>query len=195
MSSYTKNIGDIGTSVIISEFLKHNINVLIPYDDNSPYDLVIYVDGKFYKIQIKTTEKVKYNEYMEFSMTRTNPYKKVNVPYKEGEVDYFALYCVENDWCGLLSIDDYSKTLRVRTKIPSNNQMKNLKFMDDLDFHNGIVKYFGKNYLKDNIEHTETKKKRDRKTKICPYCNKNKIKENNNMCRACYLLFVSPSKV
>lgn len=195
MSSYTKNIGDIGTSVIISEFLKHNINVLIPYDDNSPYDLVIYVDGKFYKIQIKTTEKVKYNEYMEFSMTKTNPYKKVNVPYKEGEVDYFALYCVENDWCGLLNINDYSKTLRVRTKIPSNNQMKNLKFMDDLDFHNGIVKYFGKNYLKDNIEHTEVKKKRDRKTKICPYCNKNKIKENNNMCRACYLLSVSPSKV
>ena len=47
MSSHTKNIGDIGTSVIISEFLKHNINVLIPYDDNSPYDLVIYVDGIF----------------------------------------------------------------------------------------------------------------------------------------------------
>ena len=67
--------------------------------------------------------------------------------------------------------------------------------MDDLDFHNGVVKYFGKNYLKDNKEHTEVKKKRDRKTKICPYCNKNKIKENNNMCRTCYLSSVSPSKV
>ena len=53
MASYTKVIGDIGTSVVISEFLKHGINVLLPYDDNSTYDIVIYVDEKFYKIQVK----------------------------------------------------------------------------------------------------------------------------------------------
>ena len=52
LASYTKIIGDIGVSVVISEFLKHGINVLLPYDDNSPYDIVIYVDDKFYKINV-----------------------------------------------------------------------------------------------------------------------------------------------
>ena len=47
MSSYTKTIGDIGTSVVVSEFLKHGISVLLPYDDNSPYDIVINVDNNF----------------------------------------------------------------------------------------------------------------------------------------------------
>ena len=191
MASYTKIIGDIGVSVIISEFLKHGINVLLPYDDNSPYDLVIYVNSKFHKIQVKTTEKVKSNgTQMQFEITKSNPYSKTDPRYLDGEVDYFALYCIENEWCGLFAFNEYKPNLTIRLKDTKNGQTKNIKFAKDYDFHDQVIKFFNKRYIKENITHTEEKKeikRRNRKTKLCPVCNINKIAPYNSMCRSCYI--------
>ena len=49
---------------------------------------------------------------------------------------------------------------------------------------------FNKRYIKENITHTEEKKeikRRNRKTKLCPVCNINKIAPYNSMCRSCYI--------
>lgn len=190
MSSYTKIIGDIGTSVVISEFLKHGINVLLPYDDNSPYDIVIHIDNKFYKIQVKTTEKVKYNgSEMQFEATKSNPYSKIDPKYTEEEVDYFALYCIENDWCGLIGFDEYTPQLIIRLKPTKNNQKEKIKFANDYLIHDQILKFFNRDYIKNNIVHTEGDSKtysNKRKMKKCPVCNENMIRIRSNMCRECY---------
>ena len=190
MASYTKIIGDIGVSVVISEFLKHGINILLPYDDNSPYDIVIYVNDNFYKVQVKTTEKVKYDgSQMEFDITKSNPYSKIDPKYVEGEVDYFAVYCIENEWCGLFGFDEYKQKLTFRLKPPLNNQTKNIKFAKDYLFHDQVMKFFNKDYIKNTIVHTEPDKKtysKNRKMKLCPICNQKEIRLNNNMCRECY---------
>lgn len=191
MPSYTKTIGDIGVSVVISEFLKHGINVLLPYDDNSPYDIVIYVNNEFYKVQVKTTEKVKYNgSQMDFDVTKSNPYSKIDPKYVEGEVDYFAFYCMENEWCGMLGFDEYKPQVTFRLKPPKNNQKEKVKFAKDYIFHDQVLKFFNKDYIKNNIVHTEgdekVYKKRNRKMKLCPVCEENMIGINNNMCRSCY---------
>lgn len=189
MASYTKIIGDIGESVVISEFLKHGINVLIPYDDNSAYDLVICVDDCFYKIQVKTTEKVKDSgRYMSFEITKSNPYSKIDPKYVKGEVDYFALYCIENEWCGLFAFDEYVPHMTFRLKETKSGQVKNIKFADDYLLHAQIVKFFNKEYIKDKITHEESEKKSyKRKKKLCPICNKIEINISSNMCRECYL--------
>ena len=59
MSSKNKQIGIIGEQILIAEFIKHGINVLLPVGDNSPYDIVIELNGIFYKVQVKTTEHIK----------------------------------------------------------------------------------------------------------------------------------------
>lgn len=191
MASYTKVIGDIGESVIISEFLKHGINVLIPYDDNSTYDLVICVNDCFYKIQVKTTEKVRDSGgYMSFDITKSNPYSKIDPKYVKGEVDYFALYCIENEWCGLFEFDEYTPHMTFRLQKPKSGQVKNIKFAEDYLFHTQVVKFFNKEYIKDKIVHLESEKKthkKKRKKKLCPICNKVEINTSNNMCRECYL--------
>lgn len=191
MASYTKTIGDIGVSVVISEFLKHGINVLLPYDDNSSYDLVIYVDEKFYKVQVKTTEKAKYDgSQMSFEITKSNPYSKIDPRYISGEVDYFALYCIENEWCGLFDFNEYKPNITFRLKKPKHNQTKNIKFASDYIFHDQVMKFFNKDYIKNNIIHTEGDSKKynyNRPMKICPTCNTNKIRKNSNMCRSCYI--------
>lgn len=191
MASRTKVLGDIGVAVVIEKFLKHGINVLIPFDDNSTYDLVIYVNEKFYKIQVKTTEKVLKNESLiKFDVTKSNPYSKIDPKYIKNEVDYFAFYCIENDWCGLLDFDEYKPSLSFRIRNPITNQNRGIRFAQDYVIEDQIKKYFGKENLKSNIVHNEkkiTNKKTQRKKKICPVCNQNMILMDSQMCRICYL--------
>ena len=47
---------------------------------------------------------------------------------------------------------------------------------------------------KENIDkENKNKPKRNRKTKVCPMCNKNMIKKENKTCRECYLKLVKTS--
>lgn len=188
MASYTKEIGDIGVSVIISEFLKRGINVLLPYDDNSAYDIVIYINNNFYKIQVKTTEQV-IDGCMIYKTCKTDPYNKKNTLYTKEEVDYFAFYCIETNWIGLMSFENYhSKETKIRVEFPKNNQIDKSNMMYDFDFNNQVIKYFNKELISKNIIHKEKCKKiRKRKMKLCPVCEIKEIQTKSNMCRECYL--------
>jgi len=50
-----KSIGERSQAHIIARFLDVGYNILIPYGDNTRYDLVIEdADGNFYRVQCKT---------------------------------------------------------------------------------------------------------------------------------------------
>lgn len=139
MSSRTKQIGLIGEQVIISEFVKNGIEVLVPIGDNSPYDIVINHKGKFIKIQVKTTEFVK-NDVMIFSTNITNPFKKTSRLYRDDEIDFFGLYCIENGYVGLLPVSDCTaKETKIRLVRSKNNQRSKVKMADDYSFSNIIT--------------------------------------------------------
>ena len=55
--------------------------------DNQPFDLIIYCNGIFYKIQVKTTEKIIGGSHMKFGLNRTNPFTKERFLYNKDEVD------------------------------------------------------------------------------------------------------------
>lgn len=136
MSSKTKNLGDIGEYVAITEFLKRGLSVMKPIGDNDPFDLVIILNGEFKKIQVKTTEKV-IDGSMIFRTNVTNPFKKTVRKYTADEVDYFFLYCSENNYMGLLSFSDYSCIQTyIRVDKPKNNQVAGIKFANQYELDN-----------------------------------------------------------
>lgn len=51
----TRKQGEIGFAFAIKRFVQLGCVVCIPLTDSQPYDLVVEKDGKFYKIQVKTT--------------------------------------------------------------------------------------------------------------------------------------------
>lgn len=133
-------IGNIGEAVAISEFTKYGIPVLIPFSQNLPYDLVIQVDNKFYKIQCKTTSRIK-NGKMEFYINRTNGFTGEHVHYNKHEVDYFFVYCVENEYIGIIPIEDVKDvkyTISLRLSNSKNNQKKNCRLASTYDIINQI---------------------------------------------------------
>ena len=136
----SRAVGNIGEAVAIAEFSKMGIPVYIPFGQNTPVDMIIYINGMYLKVQVKTTETVKNHRHMEFSISRTNGFTNSSIPYKRDEVDLFFLYCVELDWKGLIFYDECpTHSLNIRLDNLRNNQFKNIKRAYMYDFYYRIA--------------------------------------------------------
>lgn len=135
----SRSVGNIGESIALTEFVKKGISVFIPFGQNTPMDLISFVNGEFFKIQVKTTQKVK-NGTMVFEMCRTNGFTLERTPYTADDTDFFFLYCIENNYMGLVNFNEVQGlgTLTLRVDKPKNNQIKGIRFADTYNFDNRI---------------------------------------------------------
>ena len=135
--SRCKRIGDIGEANVLAELLTYN-NVFVskPVGDNCPYDLLIDVNGKIYRAQVKTTQKVS-KKTMSFCLCSFNPKKKVKRVYTGKDIDLFIVYCIENKYMGFIWENEVSgqKQLTITTRDKNENIRKNvrkqLRFAED----------------------------------------------------------------
>lgn len=138
-TKYKGNITEIET---ILAFMKLGYNVLTPYGDCERYDLVADVNGKFLKIQCKTSspqddEGIAYR----FSCRSTH---KVNgqmkmAKYQEGEIDYFAT-CI-NGKCYLIPQKECGSDKILRFAPPKNNNTRGINFAKDYEIEVILQKY------------------------------------------------------
>ena len=132
----SRSVGNIGESVALCEFTKRRIPVFIPFGQNTPVDLLIYVNDKFLKIQVKTTQKIQ-DGHMQFELCRTNGFTFEKYPYTDKDTDYFFLYCIENDSSYLIDIDEVKniQTVTLRLNKPKNNQTKGIRLAENYILH------------------------------------------------------------
>ena len=95
-------IGTHAEMAIIERLMKYGYIVLAPYGGGRRYDLVIEdADGQFWRVQCKAGRRViskgqthivglEWNLDVFRYQTRGRPRKQV--PYRDGEIDYFAVY-------------------------------------------------------------------------------------------------------
>lgn len=131
----TKHIGNIGESKIISEFLYHGIPVYLPFGDNEACDMIADFDGKLQRIQVKTTSAIR-NGKMSFSLGSRR--YGVDHSYSDSEVDYFAMYCIENDQSYIIKNDPNSnnREITLRTEPARNGQVTGVRMAVDYKFEN-----------------------------------------------------------
>lgn len=135
----TVTIGDIGESVAVMKFTKAGCAVSKPLTNNVRYDLIVEIDGKLYRTQVKTTQNVKDGVKMDFA-TKTTNYTKGSWSsngYTANEIDLFFLYCVENDWSGLFIVnpeEPIQQNVCIRVCPPKNNQTKGIRLAEDYSF-------------------------------------------------------------
>lgn len=142
MYSNSRRVGNVGEAVAMSEFVKRGIDVFIPFGQNTPVDMMVIVNDKILKIQVKTTSKIKHGR-MEFDLCRTNGFTGKATPYTKEEVDYIFLYCIENEYKGIISFEkvDGKKELSLRVERPKNNQVAGINNACDYDFEKWISSY------------------------------------------------------
>lgn len=100
-----KVVGDIGEAVCLTEFVKRNIKVYIPFSENSSVDLVADFNGKLNKIQVKTSEKLENGRIswnVSSSIVKNGKFTRHS--YTEEEIDYYCFYNIETSLCLLIPV-------------------------------------------------------------------------------------------
>lgn len=95
--------------------------VAFPSDQGLPFDVILYMEDKLYKIQVKTTRKiyavpqrVNYTPRYIFHIKRCGKFG--NNEYKKENVDIFALVALDSRIIGYLPFDKVKKTMHFHSK-------------------------------------------------------------------------------
>jgi hypothetical protein len=123
--------GEITEAILLAKFIERGEVVLLPWGDNQRFDMVLYRNNSYLRIQCKTG-RIK-NNAIRFNVKSTNWNTLGQYSYK-GQIDYFAVYCPENKKCYLISVDDVGITeANLRLEIPKNGQKEKIKFAKDFE--------------------------------------------------------------
>lgn len=137
----SKDFGDIGEDQVLLAFLKKGYHVSIPFDDNSPYDLVVDIEGKLKKVQCKYAS-MKENGSIpiyRYSTTRRSNSKKeddsVFIKNTYNDIDFIAAYCPDTDKVYLVPLHSFEDKLILTLRItpPANGVTKGVNFASDYE--------------------------------------------------------------
>lgn len=130
----SKRKGNITEVECMLCFMKAGYNVLTPYGDCERYDFVADVNGKFYKIQVKTSHSLN-EENTGFSFSCRSSHrvngKSVNEKYLADEIDYFAT--MFNGQCYVIPQSECGAEKRLRLTPPKNGQIRGVSFAKDYE--------------------------------------------------------------
>ena len=128
----SKQLGNITEVQVMLGFLQLGYNVLTPYGDCERYDFVADVNGKFIKIQVKSSkasdDKTKFS--FNTASTHYSDGKCVHHSYSKEDIDYFAT--VYDNQVYLIPVEECSTRAQSLRLIPAKNgQTRGVKWAKD----------------------------------------------------------------
>jgi hypothetical protein len=128
---HPKAIGDRSTLAIMLGLRRAGYDVLVPFGENTRYDLVIEAGARFSRVQCKTgrlrSGAVRFNACSTYAH-HPNP-KFVRRDYTD-EIDFFGIYCPETGGVYLVPITEapIRRQGALRVMPTRNNQSRNIRF-------------------------------------------------------------------
>ena len=130
-----KQKGNLTELQCLTAFYEYGCHVSLPYGENSRYDMIVDVNGKLLKVQVKTSSLKNPDDdsAIEFSCRSSHVNAKgvQNIRYTANEIDYFATF-----WkgiCYLIPIQECSVSKTLRFAPPKNGQIKGISFASDYE--------------------------------------------------------------
>lgn len=132
MYHHTKNKGDLGVLKAQVDLHQKGFMILIPQTEHSTFDLVVYKDSIFKRVQVKYRE-LNSRGILEvrFRSTYCDTKGIVTSDVDKNEIDVYCVYCPQTDECYYFNPKLYDKSLSLRIETPKNNQKHNVKFARD----------------------------------------------------------------
>ncbi len=93
----TKLKGDIAEQAVILYALKQGWGVLRPIGDRLPYDLVLDINGKFIRIQVKWFDESRQNYVVDNRRTKTNRRVMLREKYQKDDFNFAVIYIEETN--------------------------------------------------------------------------------------------------
>jgi hypothetical protein len=121
--------GMIGEAAVLNAFIQRGFEVLTPFGDGLPYDLVVPIGDAFLRIQCKTGWAqrgcVLFNAY-------ATDHGRGQVSYV-GKADLFGVYFPPSAAVYLVPIRDVTQAGRLRLQPPRNNQRRRVRWAADYE--------------------------------------------------------------
>ena len=132
----SKMKGQLSEARALYEFQKRNIPVCIPWGDNERYDMIAEFNGKFNRIQVKTSNEVVNGAINCYCRSSTNHTTNKNLTTYIGDVDYFVFVNQTYDLIAIVPIEEVGdkKQIRLRIQPTANGQTTNVRFFSDFSF-------------------------------------------------------------
>ena len=136
----TSQLGNIGESRVLSEFIKLGVPCFLPYGDGNTIDLIAQFNNKLNRIQIKSCTNLNAAGAMEWRVTRQEGYHGTRTQYNIDDIDYFAFYCLETDIVCLVPFDENfpTSTISIRLDDYSGKRLNTMRFAKDFQISNFI---------------------------------------------------------
>jgi PD-(D/E)XK endonuclease len=128
---HPKDIGDRSTLTIILAYRLQGWSVLVPFGENTRYDLVVDRGGQLKRVQCKTGRlRDGAVIFRCCSSYAHHPNPKVIRRDYLGQVDEFAVFCPETQAVYSIPIEDIPvrSQARLRVDLPRNNQFDGVRF-------------------------------------------------------------------
>ena len=126
--------GNVSEAVVLSRYVEVGFLVSTPFGVGAPYDLVVDTGAELLRVQVKTG-RVR-NGVIEFETRRTRS-RTLRNSYREGEVDYFAIYSPELDKVYVMKARE-GVFGKLRVKPTGNNQQMFVKWAEDYAFEKHV---------------------------------------------------------
>jgi hypothetical protein len=134
LMEHPKKIGDRTTLAVMMALDTVGAPFLVPFGENTRYDLVIDEATRLARVQCKTGRlRQGAVRFKVCSMYLHHPNPKIHSRDYRGDVDYFAVYCPETGGVYLVPIEDLPMKTRASLRVePSrNSQQRGIRFASD----------------------------------------------------------------
>jgi PD-(D/E)XK nuclease superfamily protein len=123
---HPKDIGDRTTLAVMLALREVGLAVLVPFGENTRYDLVIDDGARLMRVQCKTG-RLRKGAVLWSMCSNYGHHAKPRVVHRDyqGEVDYFGVFCPETQGIYLIPIDDVPMKRQGSLRItPSKNNQR-----------------------------------------------------------------------
>lgn len=145
MELTSKQKGNLTELQCLTAFYEQGCHVSLPYGENSRYDMIVDVDGKLIRVQVKTSSLKNKDDdtavMFSCKSSHVNSRGVNNVRYTEKEIDYFATFW--KNQCYLIPVTECSVEKTLRFTVPKNGQTKGITFAADYELEKQLEKIRG----------------------------------------------------
>jgi PD-(D/E)XK endonuclease len=117
--------GNIGEAALLNALIRRGLDVLVPFGEGHPYDLVLHLDGAFLRIQCKLAWLAKggcvcFNAH-------TTDHGKGQRSYN-GRADVFGVFLPARETVYIVPVGATASDGRLRLEPTRNNQVRGVRF-------------------------------------------------------------------
>ena len=129
---HTKKKGDLGVLKAQVDLHQQGFEILNPLTEHAPFDLVIYKNNTFRRVQVKYKSVDRAGtlaiRFSSFWADKNGTHQR---HVDKNEIDLYCVYCPDTDECYYFDPKQFNRSINLRVKAPKNNQGKFVKRASD----------------------------------------------------------------